>query len=197
MGDSNWNNGFYYDGPPPYHGMKLARQLATITYRSGPEWQKRFGLERIQGEKEERFSNEFSIEDYIDHQGDKFCRNYDANSWLYLSRAMDLFDLSYSKLLALKESSKLLKHAKTKSPRSEKEDLIHGLSTITMPSLILGVQSDILFPCFQQKQISDYIKASGNHFLSYYELDSIYGHDTFLIDTMAVGSVLKGHLEQI
>lgn len=70
MADPNWNRGFYYDGVPPHNGMKLARQIATITYRSGPEWEQRFGR-RMLSEKEgdvPRLSPDFLIETYLDHQ---------------------------------------------------------------------------------------------------------------------------------
>lgn len=76
MADPNWNRGFYYDGVPPHNGMKLARQIATITYRSGPEWEERFGR-RMLSEKEQdengnvdipRLSPDFLIETYLDHQ---------------------------------------------------------------------------------------------------------------------------------
>jgi len=104
MADPNWNRGFYYDGVPPHEGMKLARQIATITYRSGPEWEQRFGRRMLsQEEKKEgeenkpstpRLSPDFLIETYLDHQGERFCLTYDANSLIYLSKAMDLFDMT-------------------------------------------------------------------------------------------------------
>lgn len=70
MADPNWNRGFYYDGVPPHNGMKLARQIATITYRSGPEWEQRFAR-RMLSEKEGEvpsLSPDFLIETYLDHQ---------------------------------------------------------------------------------------------------------------------------------
>lgn len=66
-----------------------------------------------------------------------------------------------------------------------------------MPTLVLGVQSDILFPVWQQKEIADVIKASGNKRVTYFELDAYFGHDTFLIDTLSVGGALKGFLENV
>jgi homoserine O-acetyltransferase len=75
------------------------------------------------------------------------------------------------------------------------DDLVQGLSTIRHPSLILGVQSDILFPYWQQKEIAECLRMGGNNDVTYYELDSMYGHDTFLIDLTNVGSAVKGHLE--
>ena len=93
MMDPNWARGFYYDGIPPHVGMKLAREIATVTYRSGPEWEQRFGRKRADPRKPPALCPDFLIETYLDHAGEKFCLEYDANSLLYVSKAMDLFDL--------------------------------------------------------------------------------------------------------
>ncbi|EJT71101.1 hypothetical protein GGTG_12122 [Gaeumannomyces tritici R3-111a-1] len=95
MMDPNWNRGFYYDGGrvPPHAGMKLAREIATVTYRSGPEWEQRFGRRRADPTKPPALCPDFLIETYLDHAGEKFCLTYDPNSLLYVSKAMDLFDL--------------------------------------------------------------------------------------------------------
>jgi len=93
MMDPNWNRGFYYDRIPPHVGMKIAREIATITYRSGPEWEQRFGRRRADPSKQPALCPDFLIETYLDHAGEKFCLEYDANSLLYVSKAMDLFDL--------------------------------------------------------------------------------------------------------
>ena len=73
--------------------MKLAREIATITYRSGPEWEQRFGRRRADPSRPPALCPDFLIETYLDHAGEKFCLEYDANSLLYVSKAMDLFDL--------------------------------------------------------------------------------------------------------
>ncbi|PSS35427.1 hypothetical protein PHLCEN_2v1582 [Hermanssonia centrifuga] len=111
MADPNWNKGFYYDGLPPHTGMKLARQIATITYRSGPEWDQRFGrkLRPMPEDQSPDPSNprvpalcpDFLIETYLDYQGEQFCLKYDANSLIYISKAMDLFDMTASSLTSL------------------------------------------------------------------------------------------------
>ncbi|THH04895.1 hypothetical protein EW146_g10051, partial [Bondarzewia mesenterica] len=132
MADPNWNNGFYYDGLPPHTGLKLARrkcigpfapisslichfraEIATITYRSGPEWDMRFGRQlRPQRPEAEIIADptlprkpalcpDFLIETYLDHQGEQFCLKYDANSLIYISKAMDLFDLTLPALESL------------------------------------------------------------------------------------------------
>jgi homoserine O-acetyltransferase len=95
MMDPNWNRGFYYDDDqiPPHMGMKLAREIATVTYRSGPEWEKRFGRTRADNTKVPALCPDFLIETYLDHAGEKFSLEYDPNSLLYVSKAMDLFDL--------------------------------------------------------------------------------------------------------
>ena len=93
MMDPNWARGFYYRGIPPHAGMKLAREIATVTYRSGPEWEQRFGRTRADPSRPPALCPDFLIETYLDHAGEKFSLEYDANSLLYVSKAMDLFDL--------------------------------------------------------------------------------------------------------
>lgn len=95
MNDPAWaqTRGNYYNDIPPHTGMKLAREIATITYRSGPEWENRFGRERADASKPPALCPDFLIETYLDHAGEKWCLEYDANSLLYVSKAMDLFDL--------------------------------------------------------------------------------------------------------
>ncbi|KAI8803863.1 homoserine O-acetyltransferase [Cladochytrium replicatum] len=223
MSDPNWNRGFYYDSIPPHVGMKLARQIATISYRSGPEWEQRFGRKRA-GEDDgdgsvggPLFCADFSIEKYLDHQGEKFCLQYDANSLLYISKAMDLFDMSHPipsdpDLESNSDEQAALPPSDAKcnattlghEPQSRSQNvagnvsaLVQGLSPANMPVLVLGVQSDILFPIWQQKEIADSLRAGGNKAVTYYELDALYGHDTFLIDRVNVGGAIKGHLENV
>ncbi|KAJ5906864.1 Serine O-succinyltransferase [Penicillium subrubescens] len=95
MMDPKWARGFYYDAIPPHSGMKLAREIATVTYRSGPEWEMRFGRRRADPSKQPALCPDFLIETYLDHAGEKFCLEYDPNSLLYVSKAMDLFDLGH------------------------------------------------------------------------------------------------------
>ncbi|KAJ5280129.1 hypothetical protein N7478_005501 [Penicillium angulare] len=96
MMDPKWARGFYYDAIPPHSGMKLAREIATVTYRSGPEWEMRFGRRRADPSKQPALCPDFLIETYLDHAGEKFCLEYDPNSLLYVSKAMDLFDLGHA-----------------------------------------------------------------------------------------------------
>jgi len=185
VSDPNWNGGDYYDGPLPASGLRLARQIGTITYRSGKEWQQRFGQRRVEGvtvdgvtvSDDHGLKHEFEIERYLDHQGKKWVNNYDPNSMLWISKAMDGFSME----AADKDGKMCLKA---------------GLAKAMHPALVIGVQHDVLFPVWQQKEIADSLKAAGNRSVAYYELDSVYGHDSFLLEAMAIGPAVKGHLEQ-
>ncbi|KAJ3152172.1 hypothetical protein HDU89_001391 [Geranomyces variabilis] len=188
MADPNWNKGFYYDRIPPHVGMKLARQIATISYRSGPEWEQRFGTKRARPDDPPALCADFAIETYLDHQGERFCLQYDANSLLYVSKAMDMFDMAQ---LGSDSNST----SATDTTIDAHARLVRGMSKITMPTLVLGIQSDILFPFWQQKEIATCLKEAGNTNVTYYELDAMFGHDTFLIDLVNIGGAVKGHLE--
>ncbi|KAF8551468.1 homoserine acetyltransferase [Imleria badia] len=202
MADPNWNNGFYYDALPPHTGMKLARQIATITYRSGPEWDLRFGRKLRDGDpsplnpRTPSLCPDFLIETYLDHQGEQFCLKYDANSLLYISKAMDLFDLTHPALeqlgmhppkssFSISTPSQSASHSKSHPPPANQPphlpELAKGLSPlVSTPTLVLGVQSDILFPVEQQRELADALRMAGNSKVSYFELGGVWGHDTFL-----------------
>ncbi|KAL5507941.1 CYS2 [Sanghuangporus vaninii] len=242
MSDPNWNNGFYYDGLPPHVGMKLARQIATITYRSGPEWEQRFGRQvRIsppssspdtppscstltspisRKPRTPLLCPDFLIETYLDHQGEQFCLKYDANSLIYISKAMDLFDMTEPALRELglipspppsvspsssssSSSTEYTKRTKTHSrshppptnPPPYLPELAAGLKPLAhTPTLILGVQSDILFSVEQQREVADALRLVGNMDVRYYELGGVWGHDTFLLDVQGVGGAIRGFL---
>lgn len=170
MEDPNWNRGHYYGLNHPIRGMKLAREIATMTYRSNEEWKIRFGRNRIENEPASLCHN-YQIEQYIEYQGLQFATKYDPNSLLYISKAMDLFDLD-----DYFEDRNSLKH-------------------VVCPSLVVGSKTDQLFPIEQQQQMADGLKQAGNKNVTFYELNSIYGHDTFLLDLASVGTAMKGFLE--
>ncbi|KAJ3484421.1 hypothetical protein NLJ89_g11982 [Agrocybe chaxingu] len=228
MADPNWNNGFYYDGLPPHTGMKLARQIATITYRSGPEWDQRFGrqLRPLPDTEEDPPGSprtpvlcpDLLIETYLDHQGESFCLKYDANSLIYISKAMDLFDMTLPALESLNiqssgvhpsaldsissdptqqphRTSHSKSHPPPVNPPPYLPDLAAGMQPLkNIPTLVLGVQSDILFTVEQQREVADALRMGGNENVSYYELGGVWGHDTFLIDVLNVGGAIRGFL---
>ncbi|KAI1803438.1 homoserine acetyltransferase [Daldinia bambusicola] len=234
MMDPNWNRGFYYGKVPPHAGMKLAREIATVTYRSGPEWEQRFGRRRADPTKPPALCPDFLIETYLDHAGEKFCLTYDPNSLLYVSKAMDLFDLGIeTQQTAIKrraEREKLIQSGSSpetndlycsltlpEQPYSEQpgafvdnttpslpgdsrppQDLIEGLSPLRdTPTLVMGVASDILFPAWQQREVANAIRLTGNRNVAHVELSeeqSLFGHDTFLLDLKNVGGNIKNFL---
>lgn len=233
MADPNWNRGFYYGGVPPHLGMKLARQIATVTYRSGPEWQQRFGRQRADPSRPPALCPDFLIETYLDHAGEKFCLEYDANSLLYVSKAMDLFDLGARnqedirkirgenryKILPGYSTGAETGHESSCSlalpdkpyleqPRQDLEgetggafsrDLVEGMLPMkAIPTLVLGVESDILFPAWQQKEVADTLRKAGNRSVTHVELGqdlSLFGHDSFLLDVKNIGGSVRTFLE--
>lgn len=234
MTDPNWNKGHYYGHSPPHTGMKLAREIATITYRSGPEWEQRFGVERADPSKKPALCPDFLIETYLDHAGEKWCLEFDPNSFLYISKAMDLFDLgarNRNKALKSRHQSENIYFGEViqdsdleyksndtcnfnepiKTTRSRRftgeeaqEDLLDGLSKFAHKDvLIIGVESDILFPAWQQKEIADMLskgsklKGCDGKNIKHIELsqeDSFYGHDTFLLAMDHIGKPVSDFL---
>lgn len=174
MADPDWREGRYYGKSFPHRGLRVAREMGTLTYRSGPEWMERFGRKRSADEPP-RLDEDFQVESYLAYQGDKFCLQYDPNSYLYISKAMDLFDIR--------------DQVEDSNPAAGSS----GISAIRSPTLVIGVKSDILFPVWQQRELADLLEQAQVP-VTYVELDSPYGHDTFLIEIEAVGAALRGHL---
>jgi homoserine O-acetyltransferase len=160
--DPGWENGAYdLSGNGPISGMRLARKLGMITYRSAKEWSARFGRERAM-EKDLQsgaFGVDFEIESYLESHANKFIGAFDPNCYLYLSRAMDLFDASDPDG-NLKNSFKQLKLEE---------------------ALIIGVETDLLFPISQQAELAEALEKYVNN-VQLVRLDSLQGHDSFLVD---------------
>jgi homoserine O-acetyltransferase len=166
--DPAYGDGGYGDAARPTAGLSIARQIGFTTYRSVAEWDERFRRERDPGPHS--FGADFAVERYLLHQGAKFAERYDANSYLYLSKAMDLFDL-----------------------RGEGGSLRKGLSALRAPSLVVGVDSDLLMPLEEQKEVAEALAGNhpGNRFVP---LSSVYGHDAFLKETALFTPLLEEFL---
>ena len=159
--DPGWQEGRYPAGQGPVTGMQLARKLGMITYRSAQEWEQRFGRERIPEERKagDPFGQDFEVEAYLEAHAQKFTGQFDANAYLYLSRASDLFDVA--------------EHGGS---------LAAGLARIRVDeALVVGVTTDFLFPAAQQRELAAGLEAPGRQ-VAYVELASIQGHDSFLVD---------------
>jgi homoserine O-acetyltransferase len=157
--DPNWKDGAYTNKKWPVTGMRLARKLGMISYRSEPEWRERFGRQLQDRYNERLFGMHFAVESYLESAAKKFIRNFDPCCYLYLSRAMDWYDISEGF-----------------------EDMAAAFKDIQLDSAkVIGVETDTLWPKHQQKEICKMFSGKGiNCHLEM--LPSIQGHDSFLVD---------------
>jgi homoserine O-acetyltransferase len=160
--DPEWRDGNYPTGAGPISGQRLARKLGMITYRSAREWQMRFGRERAaqDHQPDNPFGIDFEVESYLENNAAKFTGQFDPNAYLYLSRAMDLFDLA------------------DHGGGSVCEALAYFRVT---SALIIGVETDLLFPIEQQQELAEGLRG-GNRKVEFARLSSLQGHDSFLVD---------------
>ncbi len=159
--DPAWKDGNYNRNNEPAMGMRLARKLGMLTYRSSSEFEQRFGRELIPEERQTGtpFGLDFEIESYLEAHANKFIGTFDANCYLYLSRAMDIFDVA-----------------------DHGGSVEHGLRQVgAKRALIIGVNSDLLFPIEHQQRIAEGL-SQGSRSVEFHALDSIQGHDAFLVD---------------
>ena len=159
--DPNWKGGNYTPYALPLTGMRMARKLGMITYRSAEEWRVRFGRERAAAEHTagDPFGINFEVESYLEHHANKFVGQFDPNCYLYLSRASDLFDIA--------------EHGAS---------VAGGLAKVRAErALVIGVTTDFLFPIYQQRELADGLAGAGRN-VEFVELGSLQGHDSFLVD---------------
>jgi homoserine O-acetyltransferase len=181
--DPNWNLGQYDDDHYPESGMRMARKLGVITYRSALEWDGRFGRVRLDSDHgDEPFGLEFEVESYLEGHARRFVRRFDPNCYLYLSRSMDWFDLG--------------EHVAGRTGNSE-SDTRAGLASIRVEkALAIGVHTDILFPLQQQEEIAEGLRAGGAQ-SEFLPLPSPQGHDAFLVDIARFGPAVAGFLGKL
>ena len=168
--DANWLEGTYPLDHPPRRGMALARKLGVISYRSAQEWAERFDRHRVVNPRPPGI--EFEIEAYLQGHADRFVTRFDANSYLYLSKAMDLFDLAEHGGGNLEEASRKIAARR---------------------ALVIGVETDILFPVTQQQDLARVLEAAGRK-VTFHRFPSIQGHDSFLIDMARFGPAVAAFL---
>ena len=172
--DPDWNDGAYTSRKWPENGMRLARKLGMISYRSELEWRNRFGRKPHSRYNERLFGMHFDIESYLESAARKFIRNFDPCCYLYLSRAMDFYDIS-----------------------DGYEDMQSAVANIQLETgKVIGVETDSLWPIHQQEEIHAMFSANGIE--SDFELlPSIQGHDSFMVDYDRFCPSIEAYLKKI
>jgi len=171
LNDPNYRGGDYYEGEPPRRGLAVARMLGHITYLSEESMRQKFGRELRDKDDYGYDFVDFQVESYLQYQGQAFTERFDANSYLYITRAMDYFDLAD-------------KHGSLEA----------AFRGVKARFLIIAFSSDWLYPPGQSKEIVSALRANRAHF-SYYEIPSSYGHDAFLLERQALTEAISKFLD--
>jgi homoserine O-acetyltransferase len=162
MADPDWQGGNYYDRRPPARGLAVARMVGHITYMSDESMREKFG-------RRLRSSDEFEVESYLKYRGYKFVDRFDANSYIYITRAMDSYDLT--------------QHGSLPS-------LFENIAT---RFLVISFTSDWLYPSYQSLEIVSALR-SRNCDVAYVNLSARYGHDSFLVEVKEQTELVRGFL---
>jgi homoserine O-acetyltransferase len=171
MVDPHFHNGDYYGSDAPDAGLAIARMIGHITYLSDDSMRRKFGR-RLRGKEKYGFdfSLDFEVESYLRYQGKSFTKRFDANTYLYVTKAMDYFDLA-----------------------NGHRSLVETFRDVTGRFLIVSFTSDWLFPSYQSKEVVRALKANGGE-VTYFEVDSSYGHDAFLLEKEVQTELISGFL---
>ena len=162
MADPDWRDGNYYGGKPPARGLAVARMVGHITYMSDDSMREKFG-------RRLRTPDQFEVESYLTYRGYKFVDRFDANSYIYITRAMDTFDLTQRGSLP-----SLFERARTRF-------------------LVISFTSDWLYPSYQALEIVSALR-SRNADVAYCNLEARYGHDSFLVEVNEQTELVRGFL---
>ncbi|MCX7881927.1 MAG: homoserine O-acetyltransferase [Brevinematales bacterium] len=174
ISDPHWNNGDYYGKSLPEKGLAIARMIGHITYLSEDSMEKKFGR-KLQNKEAFSFdfSTEFAVESYLHYQGQKFVERFDANTYLYVTKAMDYFDIA---------------------AKYGKGSLKQSLSHVKARMLLLSFSSDWLFPPSQTQELVDALVANHKD-VTYFNIESSYGHDAFLLEVEKETAIIQRFLE--
>jgi homoserine O-acetyltransferase/O-succinyltransferase len=172
MADPDWCGGNYYGKNPPARGLAVARMVGHITYMSDDSMREKFAR-RLRGKDQFGFDFDvdFEVESYLRYRGRQFVDRFDANSYLYITKAMDYFDLTASRT-----------------------SLAAALEGVQVRFLLLSFTSDWLYPSYQSQEIVRALRGH-NADVAYCELPSNYGHDAFLVDVAEQTDLIRGFLD--
>jgi homoserine O-acetyltransferase/O-succinyltransferase len=173
--DPNWNGGDYYNGPRPNTGLALARMIGHITYLSEESMHHKFG--RRLGDREHfgyDFKTDFAVESYLHYNGNRFTERFDANSYLYITKALDYFDLSCG-------------FTRLADAFADAKDVVY---------LVVSFTSDWLYPPYHSKQLVSALTAAGAD-VTYCNLQSTWGHDAFLLEVETMTKLIATFLDRV
>ncbi len=174
MNDPKWNKGNYYDKCQPTKGLSLARKIGHITYLSHDSFNRKFGRKKTKKHKlNEKFEVEFEVQRYLNYQGSRFVRRFDANSYLYITNAIDQFDLTEG---GTKNLNDVFKYVNVKF-------------------LLISFTSDLLYPPEYVEELYAGLAEAGVPTV-YKKLDLPYGHDSFLVYNNTLGNILVDFIEK-
>lgn len=173
LSDTNFNGGDYYDKQNPERGLSVARMIGHITYLCEESMHKKFGRRLQDKDKPDfDFGIDFQVESYLQHQGLTFVERFDANSYLYITKAVDYFDLAEGH-----------------------ESLEDAFAPAKCEFLIISFSSDWLFPTSQSKEMTKALVKAGKD-VSYCEIESPCGHDAFLLEFKTQSGIIKSFLKK-
>ncbi|MEW5908870.1 MAG: homoserine O-acetyltransferase [Thermodesulfobacteriota bacterium] len=176
MADPNWNKGDYYSKEKPNLGLAVARMIGHITYLSDESMRLKFGRElQDRADFSFNFNGDFQVESYLRYQGTKFVERFDANSFLYITKAADYFDLE---------------------KQHGQGSAVKAFSTMKSKFLVVSFTSDWLYPTYQSKAMVQAMKKSGLD-VSFCEIEARWGHDAFLLPNDRLSALIRGFLERI
>jgi len=176
MVDPKWNSGSYYSGKRPDLGLAVARMIGHITYLSDESMRHKFGR-RLQ-EKSDfsfNFDADFQVESYLRYKGTQFVDRFDANSFLYITKAADYYDLERS---------------------YGDGSTVKAFSDVTARFLVVSYTSDWLYPTYQSKSMVKALKKNGLD-VSFCEIEAEWGHDAFLLPSTRLDTMVKGFLDRV
>ena len=171
MADPRWQEG-RYDRLPPAKGLAVARMIGHITYMSEASMAEKFGRRTRDSERRHKFSRGFEVEEYLYRKGNRFVERFDANSYLYITHAMDSYDFSRGR------------------------ELHHVFAGLDAQVLLLGFKSDWLYPAAQMRELARACKRAGVD-ATFCEIDSTYGHDAFLLEIDEETHLIRHFLQKV
>lgn len=172
MADPDWKQGNYYGSSSPAKGLSVARMIGHITFMSDVSMTEKFGRRLKNDKQTSKFGADFEVEGYLRYRGNNFVKRFDANSYLYITKAIDYFNLIEKKRI---------------------EEVFKGLDAKV---LVISFKSDWLYPSYQSQEIVKACKLAGVD-TTYCEINSTYGHDAFLLEIEEETHLIKHFLRKV